>query len=78
MKICLQGLVRNAKNDLRNRANLSRVKDVVEGLQDIIVALLKGDVTHEQAKEFLFNSNNPIEKVEYYQSLITITPEEGK
>ena len=73
MKICLQGVVRNARNDLRNRSNLSSVRSGVEGLQDIIVALLKGDVTHEEAKDFLFNSNNPLEKVEYYNSFIEIT-----
>lgn len=72
MKICLQGLVRNTCADIKKRKNIPMSIATVQGLQDIIVGLIKGDVTKEDAEEFLFNENNPIQEVEYYNSMIKI------
>ena len=69
MKICLQGMVSNAKADVKNRCNIPLVQSTLEGMQDIIVGLLKGDITHKEAEEFLFNSNNRLEDAKYYNSI---------
>jgi hypothetical protein len=64
-------MVKQTKKNIKERINTKSSIDVVEGLQDIIVGLLKGDITHEEAEQFLFNSNE-LKNAKYYQSLVII------
>lgn len=70
--ICLnstQHYVSTARRNLKDRKQLALTGSIVEGLHDIIIALLKGTVSREELIEFLCIKD--LEKTKFFNSMIT-------